>query len=538
MKTFLPLSCALACATLMASACGGGGQDELFATTGGSGGSAGDASAGSGGQSGTGGSAGVGGNAGVGGSAGVGGAAGQGGNAGTGGSSGAGGSAGKGGNAGSAGAGGCANGCNDNIACTIDTCSQGSCVHTPGTCPAGEYCDAATGCVKVPVCSTQAQCDAVWGSDPCKANVHCDGATATCKFEMLDKDSDAHAPVVCGGDDCDDADPLKHPGLAETCDGKDNNCNGPVDESATCAGLQVCQAGACTCPPANACGTDCIDKKTDINHCGTCFNKCPASATCVNSSCKCPGTLTACNGACVDTATSNDHCGTCGNHCTYGTCVGGACPTCTPGGLLILLDTSGSMSTSVSSGTRLSAELAALTAFVQEPASAGLSVGVQYYPRIAGAAQCLTIDYANPDVAIAALPANATALINSTTGRSAYGNSVMSPTLDAGIATVRAWENANPGRPGAVVLVNDGGIGNGCASDTPTLAASLAANGLAGSPSVKTYVVGVGSPGSPDTDTWNSVATAGGTTVYATGNTGTQAILDALHAIRAAYMCP
>ncbi len=35
--------------------------------------------------------------------------------------------------------------------------------------------------------------------------------------------------------DCDDTDPSVHPGAAEVCDGKDNNCNSIVDEGTSCA---------------------------------------------------------------------------------------------------------------------------------------------------------------------------------------------------------------------------------------------------------------------------------------------------------------
>ncbi|MFK7931519.1 MAG: putative metal-binding motif-containing protein, partial [Myxococcota bacterium] len=41
-----------------------------------------------------------------------------------------------------------------------------------------------------------------------------------------DNDKDA-VPV---GKDCDDADPLVYQGAPELCDGKDNNCNGEIDE--------------------------------------------------------------------------------------------------------------------------------------------------------------------------------------------------------------------------------------------------------------------------------------------------------------------
>jgi subtilisin family serine protease len=47
---------------------------------------------------------------------------------------------------------------------------------------------------------------------------------------VCDADADGVPGAACGGADCNDADPAIHPGVAELCDGIDNNCDTVTDE--------------------------------------------------------------------------------------------------------------------------------------------------------------------------------------------------------------------------------------------------------------------------------------------------------------------
>ncbi len=75
--------------------------------------------------------------------------------------------------------------------------------------------------------------------DACSLD-QCNPETGACEHERPgDFDGDGFlgvaprgTPPSCGGDDCDDSDPRIHPGAPETCDGKDENCNGIIDDGA------------------------------------------------------------------------------------------------------------------------------------------------------------------------------------------------------------------------------------------------------------------------------------------------------------------
>ena len=103
--------------------------------------------------------------------------------------------------------------------------------------------------------------------------------------EPLDHDGDGYcagyavvsASCPKGGNDCDDNDIQSYPGAPELCDGKDNNCNGQVDETFHQIG-STCNDGKGICAIAGVleCSKDKLSAvcSTDLNG-----SKCPAQST-------------------------------------------------------------------------------------------------------------------------------------------------------------------------------------------------------------------------------------------------------------------
>ncbi len=111
--------------------------------------------------------------------------------------------------------------CDDGDRCTEnDRCSDGHCQGTITNCDdndpcTADDCDPDAGCTHVELC-----CDN--GSDD-DGDGYPDCSDGDC---FVDNDGDGHDVLPCG-DDCDDTDVKVHPGATEICDdGVDNNCNG------------------------------------------------------------------------------------------------------------------------------------------------------------------------------------------------------------------------------------------------------------------------------------------------------------------------
>ncbi|HEY3594129.1 MAG TPA: VWA domain-containing protein, partial [Polyangiaceae bacterium] len=118
---------------------------------------------------------------------------------------------------------------------------------------------------------------------------------------------------------------------------------------------------------------------------------------------------------------------------------------------------------------------------------------------------CNRANYQIPAVPFALLPAAANAFGIALAQTMPNGNTPTTPALQGAIDFARSQIMANPSRDVAVVLTSDG-VPNGCNSTVATAAAAAMA-GVAGTPSIKTYVIGVG----PSLANLNQIAAAGGT---------------------------
>ena len=294
--------------------------------------------------------------------------------------------------------------------------------------------------------------------------------------------------------------------------------------------------------------------------------------------------------------------------------------------MYVMLDSSASMLTATASGaTKWTPSGAALTTFVRDPGSAGLGVGLQYFPlpkpgvpdACAGNAdcagsgpctfvsgcvlggtfcntnadcpmrgdtcevlggctlsdsyclplggfcggtrgvprgnQCVALDgyctgrdqcagasYATPAVEVAPLPAASAGLVASLTAHMPDGLTPTSGALTGAISHAQALAKANAGHRVVVLLAPDG-LPSECLPVDDAGVAAIAASGLAGMPSIATFVVGVFAPDEQAVAQMNldAIAAAGGTKqafVIDLNQNVTQAFTAALNSVRTAAL--
>ena len=224
-----------------------------------------------------------------------------------------------------------------------------------------------------------------------------------------------------------------------------------------------------------------------------------------------------------------------------------------PVDMYVIMDRSGSMGADASGGTTVwDATKQAITSFVQAPESAGMGVGIQFFPKDtgggpqcafppcppgclpfgplcvpAGGGSCDLNDYLPPAVTIQLLPGVAQQIIDAMNMQSPGGGTPTLPAMQSAVQATKAYAAQVPGRKVIIVLATDGNP-NDCNSTIATVAGE-AANALNGSPSINTFVIGIGNVSGLD-----QIAVAGGTDnaiIVDPSNAG-QGFLDAMNEIR------
>ncbi len=237
--------------------------------------------------------------------------------------------------------------------------------------------------------------------------------------------------------------------------------------------------------------------------------------------------------------------------------------------IVVMLDQSGSMINPAGNGmSKWKTVQTALTTFVQQPKAAGIGIGLQYFglgdPSTHGCAlqSCVTdqdctkgcttclpqgvcqapsfnpdvdscdgSDYAWGEVPIQTLPAAASAIQKSIAMHAPGTNTPTMPALQGAIQYATNWELKHPDHLTIVALATDGDPSE-CDVDLNHID-TVAADGLAGKPSIETFVIGVGG----STKALDGIASAGGTgaAFHVDMNAmATQAFLDAMNTIRGA----
>jgi hypothetical protein len=205
----------------------------------------------------------------------------------------------------------------------------------------------------------------------------------------------------------------------------------------------------------------------------------------------------------------------------------------------ILVDSSLSMDLPAGNQTKWDRAIRALNTFIADPKSAGLGVGLTFFPNRTptNVNTCRLDYYATPAVTIAPLPMNAAALNAAINGRARCCDTATRPGMEGVFTYLRAHAAMNPDRRAIFLLITDG-LPNGCgAGNTVDAIAEFLRAARTGALSITTYAIGVfGDMDRAEGElALNSWAMAGGSgqpfVLSATENLG-EKLVDALNEVR------
>jgi hypothetical protein len=303
---------------------------------------------------------------------------------------------------------------------------------------------------------------------------------------------------------------------------------------------------------------------TDAMNCGGCGKACPAAghATpyCFVGECHygCAPGFGDCNskaedGCEADLRSDKLNCGACRLSCGDTECLNGGCkcagssvkPKKVPLDMYIVFDESLSMNENVTGGTKWSVISGALTSFVQNSASAGLGVGLTFFPLpfpagvpgtcmqdadckpnmtdygpcvadvstgfllVCGKTDSCVAGNYKAEVPIGTLPGSSAALVASLAAHSPVGFTPTYPALQAGYDYTKMWAAAHPDHKTILVLATDGDptTCNATTNNVQTIASNLVTPANSGAQPILTFVIGVGA----SLTSLNAIAQAGGT---------------------------
>ena len=179
----------------------------------------------------------------------------------------------------------------------------------------------------------------------------------------------------------------------------------------------------------------------------------------------------------------------------------------TPVDMLVVLDVSYSMDYDL----KWVAVKSAMKSFVSRREFDGLGVGLQYFPL---RAQCSIGAYQSPAVPFGVLPEAAQTIAASLDFQQMQGGTPTVPVLEGTSRYAKLWATQHPERQAVIVLATDGVPDDTCAaapdgglSNSLENVLTVARGAAMESPSIKTFVIGVGK----DLVALNRIAVAGGT---------------------------